>query len=577
MIFFGPGNIASAEEEETSSGSFWNDMVAKGDSFSWKEVFAMNEGEDIYMMLYKKSLEYPQKNALREIAGNNGLTTDEAQAVIDGSITPIFNNPNRRSTQLTQEEAFGMANDIQDDFLTLKSIYEVQQEVDMAIKPSEIFANGDLSDSGFDLIHDLDVIEKIIFLEQTPISVGGLFSEEVDSPVNPVDNQQFDNDFVGSGTPVAINRIALTADEEGNLSGNIALGDEEIPVEVLENDICEAEDPLLAALGDFDETEAAEQAAAVAGGNGDVGDIVGNGNEDEAGDEPAAPPEKLEPAPADPWGSAWCPGLGPDGSSSVSNFSEEGFGDFADSFKSLGGSSPGPMFAGIGAGTDPDNEFVQANAALCITMQLVKQTVSSYQPGDSCLICEVEKINELMDKTLGHTLIPSKVTGNLLESAKCKETNGSLLNLQVITIWNPIPAPPNDKLIFGKNIFEEWDNFTKQYQPLLLEEVDFKTDDAPDTTAGGIMEDQSRNLPAGTTQAELFDSIVETQDQYTAEALKEVKKYENGDTGTNQLLYLRAVLGEMKNMNALFKAYQDIFGKVDKDAIQKIKSKPNIP
>lgn len=563
MIALMPEKIAYSADEDKS---FWNDLVARGENFSWREVFATNDGDDIYMMIYKKSIEYPQKTALREIAGNFGLTTDEAQAVIDGSATPIFNNSDRKSTELTQQEALGMVRDLQEDYEMLKEIYEVQQEVDMAIKPSEIFANGDLSDSGFDLIHDLDIIEKIIFLEQTPISVGGLFSEEVDSPITPTAPEQKDNSFVASDTPAAVDRLGLKADEEGNLT----VGDDGTPVEVLESDICEVESPLIQALKILKDSQPEDGEGAAGGG---VEDIVGNGEGDED-DTPEDPTQGIEPAPADPWGSAWCPGLGEDGNSSVDNFSEDNFKGFVDNFKSIGGSSPAPMFTGFGESVD--NEYIQANAAMCITMTLVRETISSYQPGDSCLICEVEKINELMDETLSHTLIPNKVTGNLLESAKCKETNGSLLNFQVITIWNPIPAPANDELIFGKNIFEEWNNFAQRYQPALLDNISFEPDDAPDTSISAITEYESGNIPDGLSQAELYYRVLATKDAYVAEALQEVKEYEKGNTGSNQLLYLRTILGEMENMNGLFTSYRDLFGKIDKEAIQKIKAKPNI-
>ncbi len=547
---------------------------AASDSFSWSDVFDLADGMDLYLLIYKKTMEYPDKDALRDLAANYGMTTAEAQAVLDGSVTPIFNSPDRKGTVLTMEDAMIVLKDAQEDFKDIKELYDIKQEVDMAIKPSEIFANGDLSDSGFDLIHDLDTIEKILFFNETASTVGGDFVGALDSPNNATERDETFDDYVYSDTPVAIDRLALTSEKDA--AAVLQIGDEEVPVEILEEDVCISDDPTKDAIDQFEEEEAdrdvADDGNNGPGGGDDVNGIVGFDEDDDEDLEEEE--EELQAAPAGAWGSPWCPGFPDTGSGSVNNFSKEGVGDFIDNFKSIGGSPPAPQF--VGASARSDNEYIQANASVCLSVQLIRETLSSYNPGDSCIQCEIEKINKLMEKTLSHSLIPGKATGNLLESAKCKKT-GSLLNIQFITIWNPIPTPANDELIFGKNIFDEWNDFANRYQPVLLQEIQFTDDDAANTGVEGASEFIRSNAPSGSSQIDILNQVQETSDSYAAKAAQQVKTYKSGDTGTNQMLYLRNVLLEMRDMNNLFKSFRDLYGKINTEAIAKIKEKPNVP
>lgn len=575
MISLTGAQVAYGEGDD--GGSFWNKVVAASDSFSWSEVFDANDGQDLYVLIYKKTVEYPERDALRDLAANYGMTTAEAQAVLDGSVSVIFNSPNRKGTVLTQEDAMLQLHDIQENYKFIKELYDVQQEVDMAIKPSELFANGDLSDSGFDLINDLNTMEKILFLNETANTVGGDYAGALDSPNNATERDETFKDYVASDTPIAVNRLSLSQGAEPKAS--LQIGDAEIDVELLDEDVCVLEDPTKAALDQFAEEEAQKEAEAAAAPGGGAGGNGGIGVEDIVGfDDPNVDANKqdgVEPAAPSKWGSAWCPGLPDSGGGAVDNFSEEGVGDFLGNFKSLGGSSPGPLYAGASARAE--SGYGEANAAICMSLQLVRETLSSYNPGDSCIQCEVEKINALMEKTLSHTLIPSKATGNLLESAKCKQTGGALLNMQLITIWNPIPTPPNDELIFGKNIFEEWNDFADRYQPALLNKIKFSDQEVADKTLDGAGSFTLGHAPSGSSQIDILNQVKQTADGYAAEAAQQVKIYQDGDTGSNQMLYLQNVLAEMREMNNLFKSFRDIYGKINTDAIAKIKEKPNIP
>ena len=72
------------------------------------------------------------------------------------------------------------AKDVEDRRLELtrllaeeKDLADLQVAAQMDIEPTEIFANGDESDSGFDLLVDLGIIEQILFAKTQTVFGGG--------------------------------------------------------------------------------------------------------------------------------------------------------------------------------------------------------------------------------------------------------------------------------------------------------------------------------------------------------------------------------------------------------------------
>ncbi len=585
LVNFSPTAKGAADE-----ANWWNSFLAGSDSvsFDWNNVFnpltTIYRGKDLYNLVYRKQTRDGEKRAINEIAKSYGLTTNEAKAVLEGSLTPIFNNP-RKSLKL--EAAEKVASSMQEDFKMLKEIYQIEEEVNLSVKPSEMFANGDLSDSGFDLVHDLAVMEKVLFVEQKPNSVGGLFDEALPSPYSPVKLSNEYQDYVAEDFAVAT--LGLGVDEDGNEEATFALDDEaaeeaaengeeieEVKAEVLANDVCAPEDSLADAIGDLGSGDAAGEDGDGAGegengGEGDDGD-AGDDDDGAGGDANNKPPGldedgKVKPAPVDKWGSEWCPG--------------QGNGTFAGAqakfpptkFKGASGKSTKSFLSGA-AGANFESAGFSANVGICFETKFVMETVSSFQPGDSCIACEVEQINKFMEQTLDHSLIPNKTTGNMMESGKCKKT-GSLISMQFTTIFNPIPTPIKDDLIFGKNILEEWNKFADNYKPVLLSEIKFDVKDDPEESTDFQSQLQGSMAPSGITLSEISDEVSKAQAQHTSEAVMKLEKEKAADQGTNTTLLLNSVLGEIKQMNDLFKSFKDIFEKIDKEALQVIVKKPN--
>lgn len=561
MIAVNFSGTAYGEEESQT----WNSFVARTESFSYelKDLFSPfdpnEKGKDLYFTVKNKLHLRAKKDAVKAIAGNYGLTTDEAEAVIGGSISPIFNNPDRSSANLTQEVAATLMANAKEEFDLLLEVYQLEQEIDVSVGPSEMFANGDLSDSGFDLVHDLDVIEEILFLDTTPSSIGAPYEGELDTPYEPTVDRAIKDDHILSETPVAVTGLALT-DEKAVLT----VGDKEIEAEILDEDFCPSENPLADDLKDFEGEEED------AGPSGDDGGVLRAGEEGDTSDDTGASveAEALESAPASEWVRPWCPGLS-GGDFTYANAGQE---TNWENLRTLGG-TPGPWVSG-GAAAGVNTPGFSANIALCLDVEFISEVLSSYYPGASCIQCEVEEILVLIDKTLSHSLIPNKATGNLMESAKCKQST-ELLNIQIIKILNPIPVPPNDDVIFGRNILEEWNKFTERFQPVLWDKIGFEIEDRPELSDDYILQSQSTALPAGATQEDLYNDVNNIKEYYSAQAETDIKDFEGANQVADLMIYSQNILNEMGQMNEIFETFNRTFNDIIEKVFSEFDSKPS--
>lgn len=578
MIVLDVNKVAFSEE----GPGWWNNMVANVDTFDWDDALPDSlSGEapsNFYNLVYGKLNVQAENDALKAVAGQYGLTTDEAGAVVGGSIAPIFNNPDLKGAKLTNEDAAIIMAGLQADFRFLKELYQIQKEVEVSVKPSELFANNDLSDSGFDLVYDLTRIEEILFLDTTEPSVGNPFSDEADEPYDPTLLDASTDNYLVSPTPAATVSLALEGEDSGDAgSGDavLTIGDSEVDVDVLHSDVCPADDALLDALDNFEDEKAEEEAAdgggdgeGGSGGEGGEGDGGGDDGEGDGEDKAGGEASKIEPAPADSWVKAWCQGL-----SAGENGADAGA-DASIDMKSLGGGAP---LVSAGAQAGFENQAISAKIGICLETLFIKETVSSYYPGASCVLCEVEKINEYMAKTLSHSLIPGKATGNLFESAKCKETQAAGFDMQIVTIPNPIPTPPNDDLIYGKNVFDEWNKFVDRYKPIGFGKFPPPDVEAQEPESSGDFQSKQalKHAPSYASQEEIYARVQKNKAEKMAEALLEVEDYQTAVDSTNVLEYSRNVIGEMKVMNQFFESFRATLQKINEEPIRELEKKPD--
>jgi len=66
---------------------------------------------------------------------------------------------------MSQEDLINKMTEMRQKVDEQQQILAFKADIEQATTPSEIFANGDVKDSGFDLINDLEIIEKLLFLK----------------------------------------------------------------------------------------------------------------------------------------------------------------------------------------------------------------------------------------------------------------------------------------------------------------------------------------------------------------------------------------------------------------------------
>jgi hypothetical protein len=543
----------------------WNSIVAASESVNWGDIFGQANGQNTYSMIRDKIVDRGEREALKEVASMYGLTTEEAKSVLGGSMLPILNNPDNSMAVMTQEKAAGMMLAMQDKFAFMKELLEIEQEVDTAISPSEIFANGDKEDSGFDLVDDLNIIEVILFNEVTEVSVGGQLAGAFDSPIP----QAYKDAAVDSNESLYGNgdeNDGLVLNDDGTAS--IGVGEEVVDAEVLEEDVCPEENILGDALG---------HSEATAEGSGEAGDDGGSGDDDDNGDNGNEDGDPISAVPGD-WGSEFCPG-GIGGEADSGAGADEGFSSLdslPETFSgmtSLGSGSLIGAGAGAGAGAGFESPGFEVNIGVCLTVDMIKGTTSSEpDEGPTCLECEVDAINSLLEETMSHSLVAHKSPGNLMESGKCKDP-GIPISVNFVTIWNPVSTPPNDDLILGKNVFEEWNKFAEQYKPLLLDKITFPDKENPHLNSSTQSKIIQQGAPSSYSQGELLIQLLEVKDKYAAEAAAAVEDFDLANTGTNGMLYTNNVLAEIQQMNVLFKNYNATYKKIIENALANTISK----
>ena len=577
--------------------NLWNDIISYGNVFEWNDVFSpATKGKNLYNLAYQNLIVSPEKDALTEIAKKNGLTVEETKQVIDGSLYPLFGKNSQRSANLTQQDANVLLNGMQEDYYLTKEIFDIQREIDVSIKPSEIFSNGDLSDSGFDLIHDLNKIEELMFVDITKNTVGKPYGNQLKSPFLPTDDSQTNEFYVPNtgdsaviGLSLQNGKVKISAQNKStdnfgstysdstkpnNSINNIPaqktvfdLGDEKIDVNVLEDDYCVADDSLSSALSEYEQinidknvNESDNTDSSLTPTGGAVPESPNSGETPTGGSSSVSPSvsgtapsyssgDPINPAPADQWLSEWCPQL--TGGKGVSN-SPSAFGFGKTGFSSLGGSSNDFVPLAAEKSTLLNNDYIAVSAGVCFSIKLIKKKAVTFQPGDSCVLCEVQKINEILEKTLAHSLIPNKVTGNYMESAKCKKSFQPLLDLNIFTIKSPIPTPPANEKIYGRNVFDELKKYLNRYQPFFL--------DAPKSDV--LTKKFLDSAPPYSSQNDAVVAINKSLSDASIEAEQSLNALKVSSEGLNMAEYSKSMIMELRNFRIFFENYADLINKM---------------
>lgn len=160
-----------------------------------------NIGQDLYNTIQKRVRSQGSNVAITKTTSRRGLSKSELYAIIPGSnIGNIMANPDPLAP-LTSSQITSRRVDLIADLADEKDLADFESLNSMQVETTEMFANGDESDSGFDLLVDLDVIQAILFnkeIQSMPGQGGGGGGRDSDSgasdqssaPENPAQESQ---------------------------------------------------------------------------------------------------------------------------------------------------------------------------------------------------------------------------------------------------------------------------------------------------------------------------------------------------------------------------------------------------
>ncbi len=508
-----------------------------GESFGYGEGDEEEVGQNMYMVIYKKILTDPSAKTLKDVSGKYGLNQGDTWLVLNGDYTPLVD----RKPGMTQEELLGKVREMQAEYNETKDINQLEANIKAAVEPSEMFANGDLGDSGFDLIHDLNMIEEILFLETSPIDIGKSYTSGTGDGLSnygqaPSTSGEITAPF-GIKTPAEPSITAGGGTDTVSQSGSGAGGSNPLETKsgegIFNPNECFTESKYDIALNNFEENsltdanfkdenagQEAKSGTYAAPGTG-INTPIATNNNDMAADDflPANKPDKtpVPNAPAADWlKDRYCAGF------------------------------------------------------FCLDINFIKEPAkSAYENSDNCIACHVEKINDTLKEVINHSLVPTKATGNLGESAECKKamlTAFGSLSMNVYAIGMPIKTPINDDLMFGTNIDDEWENYCKQvaFFPFDLcetendETMEEETYEAPVSLTARAAKQAAVQAPDDVTQAELSRRISDQIEGYEAEQEEAIKLIETNKSTEEASVLYQPLKYELERMNSFFKNIQDI-------------------
>lgn len=534
------------------------------------------DNKNLYLYVYQQIFGRPEKDALMEVSTAYGLSPMDAQAVINGVISPLLR---RQTAAYTQDRAVADMQKIRRSYERILKQQQLAYETGAMIAATEIFANGSLDDSSFDLIHDLDIIEQILFVDKAKVimnsklfknplekksafgtsssgGAGGVGTSSGSGNSGGSSGDDTQNDSKGGSGDTA---PGAKTDNEGNKGAvtpatveDVIAGKKpgEVPV-----DICLKDSPLNKALAD-------NKTKASSGGktSTDIQPSSGNSGAGSSGGSPlpltntpsapvnidaVTPPEyrRVTTTPATP--------VTLPKSDLCSNVKGELQYSYPDTKKSSGG------------------DAVNTDTLFCVTLDTTKRTYTSFYPGQSCIQCTVAAMNESMKMLLSKSLAPNKLTGNVYESTKCKSTLNlsDQLSMNIFLIPTPIITPQKLGPLVGHDIAKEWERYTKNALP-------FKK--TPGQSTDRVTQESIQNLPKDVSQPQLITEISGIVANEISATRQRVALHPSSVQADTKSEGYQQVIKEMRIMTSFFASFQETLRHFNEDTCKKFEEEPNI-
>jgi len=487
-------------------------------------------GQDLYQKILAHLSVEPDQKAMGTIATAYGAPQGDMVRLMNNDYGPIL----AKSPYLTQAQAIQKMTEVQKKYQDEKDIFAIQSDINAAVTPNEIFENEDTSDSEFDLITDLDNIQNILFKRIDPIDIGGSSdtssSGGVGSPPGAGTNGGKTGPTTAQNGPPASNTGStsspLTSDNNGNGDGS---GLTPKPDASANPNICFGDNQLDQALSDFDKKKTTDSNFKETPTKNPESDKNGDGNKtngDSNGNNKPAPftysPPDTTPTVAAPAGD-WL-------------------------------------------------SDVPCTDVFCIQVNFVKKPVSSYVDADNCIACHVEKIDEKLKETIGHSLIPGKATGNLIEPGICKQATADLLssvNMRFYAVAKPILTPTNDDLIYGTSASDEWKKFVNVNKPFPFYEQNIPDPKDPkqDTFVPTVIDDATKAAlqysTADTNQATINAQVQAQVTSVQTNITRDAAVYDASVKTDTDASFYQSIKHELEQMNFYFDSFNSILTSIN--------------
>lgn len=167
-------------------------------------------------------------------------------------------------------------------------------------------------------------------------------------------------------------------------------------------------------------------------------------------------------------------------------------------------------------------------------------------------------------------MLPSKATGNLFESGKCKKgfSLPSLINLNLIAVPMPPMPPANDDLIFFHSFEAEFDKFLSRYVPESIAEVLGAEEGERFSTVEQTTLSEVQYSNAEQTMTELFQNVRSMQEEAERQVAEQMETLEKSENIESKAEFFRAIGTEIDQMNMYFNSFKYIFEQIKEPCYQ---------
>lgn len=530
MFFFQPflcfaqeGEFSANQQDiPFSSARIFSKIIEKtgfDPNADWFESFGEDNeekaGKDLYLAILNKTGRQPAENATKNISSLYGISESELISIIAHDYTPIFKKKNNLTQEETQKKAF----EIQQKYQEEKEVLILEAKVKSAVEANEIFANGDMGDSGFDLINDLQLIENLLFLKSNPTDIGKSYQGTT--------SQNF------SESP----SLGEVLGQDTNTSESSGLG---------EGSSSDEQSP-----GSQDPGQSAESANPNTVAGFDPNSCFGTDSYSEALAE-FEQKQKNDESYKDNSGSTGV--FSSQDSSSIQSKSED--------FLPQKNTPPASAEA-----AKPDSWLKQQDCSgvFCLNVEYIKKPASStFQNTDNCIACHVEKANDALKNVIDHSLIPNKVPGNLGESAKCKKavaTGFDTLSMNIYILGQPVKTPSYDTLIYDTNANNDWRAFCQTVKVFAFDackQTESSGYEIPPSLIDVLTKRELSFASDETTLAEITQNLNRAAAQYQFDRNQELKTLKTSKLADEKIVFFHPLRIELDQMNYYFRNMHDL-------------------